>query len=41
MHLERKLFQSNEYNRMEVDQNKCGDIIIIIALIHGKSVFTE
>jgi hypothetical protein len=41
MHLEKKLFQLNEYNRMDVDQNTFRDPIIpiiIITLIHGKPV---
>jgi hypothetical protein len=38
MHLEKKLFQSNEYGRMDVDQNKFEDPIIRIALVHGKTV---
>jgi hypothetical protein len=37
MHLEKKLFQSNEYGRINVDQNKFGSPIIITALVHRKS----
>jgi hypothetical protein len=38
MHLEKKLFQSNEYSRMDLNHNKFGDPIIRIALVHGKLV---
>jgi hypothetical protein len=38
IHVEKKLFQSNEYGRMDVNQNKFGCPIIITALFHGKPV---
>jgi hypothetical protein len=36
MNLEKKLFQSNKYGLMDVDQNKFGGPIIIIARVHRK-----
>jgi hypothetical protein len=38
IYLKKNIFQSNEYGRMNVDQNKFGDPIIITALVHGKPV---
>jgi hypothetical protein len=35
MHLEKKLFQSNKYGHMDVDQNKFKSPIIITALVLG------
>jgi hypothetical protein len=38
MHLEKKLYQSNEHSHIDVDQDKFGGLIIITTLVHGESM---